>query len=299
MEIGEIGPLSSAHLGAAASLLAGACRFDRASEVAAEKLFGPSANPSEVPQPLAAWHGGELAGVASVAGSRLRVLAVAPAHRGRGLGSRLLAACEARARAGGATSLSALDQPGNYLAPGIDERNLEVLGWLERRGFVAGSLRCNLLVDLGGNSKVSPQRAEQLAKAAAARGYLVRRATAGDGALLDAIATEFGGTWPFEVERALTMAEPGVHLAERDGVFCAFAAHDGNNQGLGWFGPAGTWPAHREQRLGEAVLLACLVDVARQSAQCEISWVGPEAFYEKSCGVAGRRMFVPMRKALR
>lgn len=293
----ELTSLAAAELAAAAALLQQACAFDRAAEVAEEKLFG-AAPDGLAPTPLAARLDGQLCGVACQAGSRVRLLAVAPAARGRGVGSQLLAACEGAARAAGATALSVLDQPGNYLAPGVDQRNQDVVAWLSRRGFVAGAPRVNLLVDLVENPRVTPARAAQAAQAAQARGYQLRRASAREPQLLAAIAAQFGGAWPFEVARALALPEPGVHLAERDGQICAFAAHDGNNSGLGWFGPAGTWPAHRGQRLGEALLLACLVDVAQRAPRCEIAWIGPEAFYQASCGVAGRRIFLPMRKAL-
>ena len=41
-------------------------------------------------------------------------------------------------------------------------------------------------------------------------------------------------------QRALAHSPAGVHVALRDGAYCGFAAHDGNNRGLGWFGPTGT-----------------------------------------------------------
>lgn len=297
----KLAPLRPADLPAAIALLAAACRFDRADKVAEEKLFGdlPSA---AAPQPLGAWRDdGSLVGVACTSGATLRLLAVAPAHRGGGVGSRLLDECERQARDYGASVISALDQPGNYLAPGVDERDVETLAWLGRRGFVPGGApRINLVVDVRNNPKVSAERAAALADRARAAGYEVRRADLDEReGLWEAITEEFGGTWPFEVSRALRQPEPAVHVAVKEGAYCGFAAHDGNNAGLGWFGPAGTWPAHRGQGLGEALLLACLEDVARDHAQCEIAWIGPEAFYEKSCGVAGRRIFRPMKKALR
>lgn len=297
----KLAPLRPADLSAATAVLAAACRFDRADLVAEEKLFGalPSA---AAPRPIGAWdEDGALVGVACTSGATLRLLAVIPAHRGRGVGGRLLDECERQARDYGAVVLSALDEPGNYLAPGVDERDVETLAWLGRRGFAAsGAPRVNLVVDVRGNPKVSAERAAALADAARAKGYELRRAELEEeAALWEAITEEFGGTWPFEVSRALRQPEPAVHVALRAGRYCAFAAHDGNNAGLGWFGPAGTWPAHRGKGLGEALLLACLEDVARDHEQCEIAWIGPEAFYEKSCGVVGRRIFRPMKKALR
>ncbi|MBA3394602.1 MAG: GNAT family N-acetyltransferase, partial [Deltaproteobacteria bacterium] len=89
-----------------------------------------------------------------------------------------------------------------------------------------------------------------------------------------------------------------VHVALADGAYCAFAAHDGNNRGLGWFGPTGTWPAHRGKGLGEALLLACLVDVAAEHARCEVAWIGPRPFYEKVAGIVDERRFVVLARTL-
>lgn len=293
----RVGPLDRSQLAEATTVLALGCAFDRAAEVADEKLFGPS--PRGLPRTFGAWDGEALVGVAAVGGSRIRLLAVVPAARGRGIGSALLAACETDARAAGEATLRTLDQPGNYLAPGIDERNTEAIAWLERRGWVrADEPRLDVLIDVRGNPRVSAERADQLVIAAAQHGYEVRRARANETALLAAVATEFGGAWPFELERALAYEPAGVHVALRDGAYCAFAAHDGNNRGLGWFGPTGTWPAHRGQGLGEALLVACLVDVAATHAQCEVAWIGPRPFYDKVAGIAADRRFVLLTRAL-
>src|SRR6185436_7328338 len=115
-------------------------------EVAGENLF--ESGPASVPLPFAASsERNELVGVAAVAGRWLRVLAVVPGARGRGAGSALLRACEDAARGAGETRLRTLDEPGNYLAPGIDTRNTHAIAWLERRGYQrAGEPRTNVLV---------------------------------------------------------------------------------------------------------------------------------------------------------
>jgi GNAT superfamily N-acetyltransferase len=291
----RVAPLDRSGAAAATGVLAAACAYDRAAEVAEEKLFAPPGSP----RAFGAWDGDALVGAAAIAGNRIRVLAVAPAARGRGAGSALLAACERAARAAGEATLRTLDQPGNYLAPGIDERNAETVGWLERRGWQRlAEPRLNILIDVRGNPRVSPARAVELAAAVSARGYEIRRARPDERALLDAVAAEFGGAWPFEVERALGGDPPGVHVATQGGAYCAFAAHDGNNRGLGWFGPTGTWQAHRGRGLGEALLLACLVDVAAHHGRCEVAWIGPRPFYEKAAGIAAERRFVVLRRDL-
>jgi mycothiol synthase len=295
----RVGPLDRSALPEATAVLAQACAFDRAAEVADEKLFGTGPSGPRGPDALGAWDGGALIGVAAVASNRIRVLAVAPGARRRGAGTALLAACEAAARGAGQTALRTLDQPGNYLAPGIDERNAEAIGWLERRGWRRlDEPRLSVQIDVRDNPRVSAARAAELAAAAAGRGYQVRRARRDEQAVLDAVAAEFGGAWPFELARALAFDPPGVHVAVQDGGYCAFAAHDGNNRGLGWFGPTGTWPAHRGRGLGEALLLACLVDVAAHHARCEVAWIGPRPFYDKVAGIAADRRFVVLTQAL-
>jgi mycothiol synthase len=226
---------------------------------------------------------------------------VIPGARGRGAGSALLAACEDAARASGETQLRTLDEPGNYLAPGIDARNEHAIAWLERKGYArTGDPRTNILVPVRHNPRVTATRAAELAATAAAtHGVEVRRARRDERPLLAAIAAEFGGAWPFEVERALGHEPaPGVHVALHDQTYCAFAAHDGNNRGLGWFGPTGTWPAYRGRGLGEALLVACLVDVAAEHAHCEVAWIGPRPFYEKVAGISSDRELVVLRRAL-
>lgn len=292
-----IAPLDRSQLAAAELVLADACPFDRATEVAEEKLFEPGPNAPALG--FGAWHEGRLVGVAAVSGKWLRVLAVAPGARRRGLGSGLLAACEQAARGAGERELRTLDQPGNYLAPGIDVRNSYAIGWLERRGYRhRGEPRANAIVAVRDNPRVTAERYAETCARVRASGYEVRRALGDEQSLVDAIAREFGGAWPWEVTRALANDPPAVHLATQDGVYCAFAAHDGNNRGLGWFGPTGTWPAHRGRGLGEAVLLACLLDVAADHARCEIAWIGPRAFYDKIAGVVDDRSFALLARAL-
>ncbi len=297
-----IAPLSRASLADATALLARACAFDRAAVVADEKLFGiapvlakqadgiaRATGEHHVPQAFGAFDGDRLVGVAAVAGDRLRVLAVEPDARGRGHGTALLATC-AVSRA----PLRTLDQPGNYLAPGVDARDTATLAWLGRRGFAPrGEPRTNVLVAVRDNPRVTAVRA---AAAAARPDYEIRRAHPDERALLAAVDAEFGGAWPFELARALACDPPAVHVALRDGAYCAFAAHDGNNRGLGWFGPTGTWPTHRGHGLGEALLLACLVDVAADHDRCEVAWIGPRPFYDKVAGIIEDRHFILMAR---
>ena len=287
--------LEPGDLAAVGELLSAACGFDRAAPVAAEKLFG--ACPHGTPRALGVRKNGILVGVASVCCDRVRLLAVHPAARREGLGSWLLRACESEVFARAARRIRTLDEPGNYLAPGIDAANVETISWLERRGYVRRDEHVNLIVDVRRNPRVTETRAAELADRARAAGYELRRARRDEAEVLSAqVSIGFGGAWPFEIERALTHASPGLHVALAHGRLAAFAAHDGNNQGLGWFGPAGTWPEHRGRGLGEALLLACLLDIAAAHPTAEIAWIGPREFYERAVGTVGERRFAVLTK---
>jgi GNAT superfamily N-acetyltransferase len=274
--------LGRADLEAARALFAEPWR-----RVAEEKLFGGCPPPAEGVA-LGAWEGERLVGVAAAAARWLRVIAVAAEARGRGVGSALLAEVAARARAGGETRLRVGDQPGNYLTPGVDAGDAATLGWLERRGFRRVGENENLRVPLA-----------SLPEPAAPAGYELRRARPDEGGRIGAwIEAAFGRAWAFETARALEGQPAGVHLALRGGEPAAFACHDGNNRGLGWFGPAGTLPEHRGRGLGEALLLSCLRDV-REAGHREgvIAWIGPRAFYEKTVGARPGPRFVTMERA--
>lgn len=298
MEI-QLRALSPDHLPRAQALLAASCEFDAAADVAEEKLLGPAPGDG-APAPIGAFRGSDLVGLTATSQRWIRLLAVHPMARGRGVGSALLAAAERRISLAAGLART-LDQPGNYLAPGIDSRNRDSVAWLERRGYRRLAENTNLLIDVTGNPKISRDRAVELAERAAAAGYTVRRAGPADrAALTEPIALGFSRAWSFEIERALDLPVPAVHIAlAEDGELAAFAAHDGNNRGLGWFGPAGTFKPHRQRGLGEALLLACLVDVAEAGLpRCTIAWIGPREFYERAAGVAGERRFVVLGKDL-
>ena len=301
----ELRALARADLPAARLLLALACAHDDCRAVAEEKLFGLAPGPAGealAPTLLAAFDGADLAGVVASSGQWIRILAVHPAARERGIGTALLAGAESTIAASGAAWARTLDQPGNYLAPGIDISNRETIAWLGKRGYQECGTNTNLVIDVASNARVSRARATALASAAATAGYEIRRATGADAAALSALATSFTPAWAFEIARGLDSSPIGVHLAwsGQGDELAGFAVHDGNNQGLGWFGPAGTAAAHRRRGLGEALLLACLADVADAGHKsCTIAWIGPRAFYERCAGISSERQFVVLRKDLR
>ena len=302
-------PLNLEELPQATALLAAALPLDGVQVVAAEKLFG--GNGPRSGQALGAFAAGELVGVVAYAGRFIKVLAVRGDAQRRGIGTALLAAVRAAqpaAAQGPPPRLRIGDHAGNYLSPGVDERYTAAHAFLHARGLREVSRCLNLRAPLADNPLCSRERILQLQARAAAAGYQLRRAQAADvQALLAMVQTQFSPVWAYEVARALGPELGGpaaahtpplpegaaVHLAvDATGAVVAFAAHDGNNRGLGWFGPMGTLPAHRGHGLGEALVLFCMADVHDRPEGGVIAWVGPVEFYARACGAVPDRRFV-------
>ena len=266
-------------------LLRSATPFDAASTVADEKLFvaGPAASVSAVCAHL----GETLVGIAACSERWLRLLAVHPEYTQRGIGSALLQWAQDRG------AVRTLDQPGNYLAPGIDVRNQHAIAWLQKRGFSEIRRNQNLIVPLEENAAADPKTARAHCARLAHAGYQLHAATIADLPELAAtIARDHSAAWAHEVSRALRVG--GVFLvrdAERN--LAGFAAHDGNNAGLGWFGPAATCPGHQGRGIGAALLVHCLNEIRENGhRRAEIAWNGPAEFYRKVCGEVTAREFV-------
>ena len=269
----ELGPDA---LPAARALLVAALPHDRIDLVAAEKLFGD--NGARSGSVVGAFDGDALIGLIATAGRWVKLLAVDEAHRRRGIGTQLLSCASGRLRV--------MDHPGNYLSPGLDGRYLDARAFFAARNFRELGVVENIRAPLA-----APLRQIDVT------GYELRRVEETDrAALLDWIAHEFAPVWALEVARAAAGPRRAVHAAFCDGAPVAFAAADGNNQGLGWFGPAGTAPAHRGKRLGEALLVRCLEDVRGLPEAGVIAWIGPKEFYRKTVAAVDDRRFVTLEQ---
>ena len=288
----RVATLDRQDLQAVAGLLEVAYPHDRVGVVLEEKLFG--SNGSRAGTALVAWDGGEPAGVIALAGRWIKLFAVEPGRRNRGVGKLLLdlAGTWVRTRGGGGR-LRMMDHPGNYLSPGLDVREEAGRKWLEAHRFKACSENVNLRVPLRGNPRVTEERAAAAEERLAAAGYALRRVVPAERARLLAVTAEaFAPAWAFELSRALDQEPVAAFAAWHGDQLAGFAAHDANNTGLGWFGPAGTLTAHRGRGLGEALLLRCLLDVRDRPEGGVIAWIGPREFYEKAAGAVPDRRFV-------
>src|SRR5262249_50259623 len=174
-------------------------------------------------------------------GRWIKLFAVEPAACGRGVGTALIQA--ARERRDPGARLRLFDHPGNYLSPGIDVRYQAGLRFFARRGFRARGEAQNLRAPLESNPLVSESRLPEPEARVAHAGYRLVRGDAVDLPQLSGFVSRcFSLEGAHEVERALKGERRAVHVALAGSEPVAFAAADGNNQGLGWFGPAATLP---------------------------------------------------------
>lgn len=232
--------------------------------VAEEKVFGIGYHGDPVVR--VAECAGAIAGVAVTCGRALRLVAVDPKLRRRGIGSSLLTP-ELRV---------IFAEAANYLTPGVIESDSGTRQFFANRGFVESRWTWNL-------------EATRLPDAVPAD---VHRTTLLDAdRVLTFIAEEFGDIWRFEAGRALTRQPASLFHTELDGKVTGFAAHDVNNRGLGFFGPTGVARPQRGRGLGRSLLAASLADLRRLGyTRATIPWTDAPGFYQKACGaeVVGR-----------
>ena len=91
-----------------------------------------------------------------------------------------------------------------------------------------------------------------------------------------------------------------IHVALVAGEVQAFSGHNGNNIGMGWFGPMGTDPSLRGKGIGEVLLKRCLQDMKDWGLKTSIiPWVGPIGFYAHFANAVISRVFWRFEKRLK
>ena len=125
---------------------------------------------------------------------------------------------------------------------------------------------------------------DDLARAVAENGVLVRRARAFEKHTVAAFAREhFSEKWVSEVEVALARQPVACFIATRDSRVIGFACYDTTMRGF--FGPTGVSGDARGLGVGKLLLMRSL-EALRDTghAYAIIGGVGPRGFYEKACG---------------
>ncbi len=208
----------------------------------------------------------------------LRLLVVDPDARRQGLGTELLRAAEADLEP--APSITVGGDAPDYLFPGVETTQIDMLCLLEHHHYARGEANYNLLVDLD-HLPPAPNEAE------------ATLAQADDGAEIDEwMATH----WPFwRTEATRCLARDRLLVARDDEGLAAFCCWDGAR--TGWVGPVGVRPSLIGQGRGRGVLLAALHRLrAAGRRQAEIGWVGPIRPYARTVPSVINRVFFVYRK---
>jgi beta-N-acetylhexosaminidase len=222
----------------------------------------------------------------------LMALAVHPRYTRRGIGSRLLAAAEARLRGQGATSIT-LQGPPNHFVPGLPVASDSLPFW-ERRGYTVDHISADLRRRLDDWESPPPP------PAVAAGDFVYRQGHAGEeDAIVAFMARAFPGNWRYTISRYFARGyapEDMTLLVDRngriEGFLCTFHPGSAVLGGgslyypamdpvtWGGIGPLGVSPEVRNLKLGLG-LVAAGVDYLynRGVRDCGIDWTTLLAFY--------------------
>lgn len=225
----------------------------------------------------------------------IKLLAVDVQFRREGLASRLLGALEAALATAGCQRIRLGESAPNYLWPGVDLGYTAALLLFEKHGYQQFGETFNMSVDL----LQAPLEMDAAVDILAGANLTVRRACASDHPSLMRLLAEHWPSWQAECQYCFEREPISLHVAVQDDAVVAFAAHDANNRGLGWFGPMGTAPQVRGKGLGAVLLKRCLRDMRDAGRrQAVIPWVGPLAFYAHHAGARIQRVFHRFEKRL-
>lgn len=235
------------------------------------------------------------------------LMAVAPGFQRHGLGSALLAAAEARLRAGGAEKV-VLGGSFHHFMPGVPGDWSEALGFFTRHGFSMGKEVCDVRRNLG----VGEELAEVSETLAARPHVTVRPFQEGEAnPLMKFLLSNFPGRWPRDVGHFL---DQGGDIGQIMGLFVdgvprgfAHLHPPGSAGALRWagfeptiaaLGPIGVGKVVQGHGLGLALLVKGLEQLQSWGAQeTVIDWTDLLAFYGK-CGFAPFQRYALGEKGL-
>lgn len=232
----------------------------------------------------------------------IKMIAVHPRLHRQGIGSTIMKGLVARLSESGCSKIRLGESPPNYLQPGVDADDDRANAFFRAMGFVSFGTAQDMTCPLPGLDLDTTADEQRLADA----GIVVRRAcareqerertpnaAAQEATVLAAIGEQWKA-WLPEVQSALALSPPGLHIAEtRDGAFAGFAAHSANNRSVGWFGPMGTHPDFQGLGIGGVLLRRCLRDLRDAGFEsATIPWVAPVGFYERAVGARISRSYL-------
>lgn len=99
------------------------------------------------------------------------------------------------------------------------------------------------------------------------------------------VLKKFYERWAKTIDYGLELEDIPIYIALRDNNIVGFAGYNISRQRKGYFGPLGVLRAYRDQKIGEALLNACLIDMKQLGFEtCIIGNASSIEFYEKACG---------------
>ena len=260
-----------AHLGPSArAALAQLCQRSLADPPSAAELDGALFAQDQPAVVLGDPATGVVAAVECDDGAHIRLLAVDPSSRGRGLGHVLVQGAEDWAVAAGHRALVTGADPPYFLWPGVPSAETSLVCLFERRHYSRSDTNFNMEIDL----RTIPEDPG---------GH--RLAGTRDAAELDEWMTAHWSNWRLEVLRALEKGNLVIaRAAGASGPLTAFCAFEVNRRGV--LGPVAVRPDLMGRGAGKGVLLGALHELRRRGAErVAVVWVGPVVPY---AAVGGR-----------
>lgn len=253
--------------------------------VAEEKLFGPGFGGPAVCKVVE--QSERVHGVAVRCGSAVRLMAVEPEWRRRGLGTALLddAVREIRLFSSRVVIGAAA---GNYLVPGIPVEDEASTEFFLHRDFAVVSRTIDMVVDL-----------KNAARPADFPGFSIERVSGMDENLEQFLGREFGPAIAWEVGHGILSRHAIVRIARMGKNIAGFTACEINNAGLGTFGPQGVGEMIRGRGLGKVLLAHSLADLHELGYErARIPWVSSSGYYQKACGAEIAGQFLVLHRKL-
>lgn len=235
-------------------------------------LFGQKANATVIGDPST----GIVATVMRNGAGHIRLIAVDPSRRGKGIGRALVEAAEVAIPSELSIVVGA-DAP-DYLWPGVDTRETAAICMFEALGYEVSRVHYNMSVDLENLPEANGE---------------VERPGPEDRA---SIETWLQTHWPNWTEESLVGFDRGDFLVSRDSEGIAgFSTWNVNRRG--WFGPAAVRPSLIGAGRGRALLIKALHEMRHQGfKEAEIAWIGPHKFYSATVGAVIHRAFWVLEK---
>lgn len=211
-------------------------------------------------------------------GAHLRLVAVDPAHRGRGHGHVLMAAAEDDARSRGHTRLTTGADAPFFLWPGVPSTATELICLLERRRYTRGEANFDMRVDL----HAIPEDPG---------GYAI--ATGAERAEVEDWFATHWSNWRHEGLRALD--KDNLVLCRDEAGISAVCAFEVNR--AGFLGPVAARPDVMGQGRARPALLGALHELRRRGRMyVDVCWVGPVPPYAAVGGRVSNVYFVYRRE---